>query len=109
LKEEFQLFWDYVSPYWAGRFLDHWCTKAMRSKIDPLKKVARMLRKHRGLLLNWFQAQGALSSGVVEGFNTKTKLTIRKAYGFRTSHGAEIALYHTLGKLPEPEFAHRFC
>lgn len=109
LKEEFQLFWDYVSPYWAGRFLDAWCTKAMRSKIDPMKKVAKMLRKHRGLLLNWFEAVGALSSGVVEGFNTKTKLTIRKAYGFRTYKGAEVALYHSLGKLPEPDFTHRFC
>ena len=109
LKEEFQLFWDYVSPYWAGRFLDDWCTKAMRSKIDPMKKVAKMLRKHRGLLLNWFEATGTLSSGVVEGFNTKTKLTIRKAYGFRTYKGAEVALYHALGKLPEPDFTHRFC
>jgi len=109
LKEEFQFFWNYVSPHWAGRFLDGWCTRAMRSKIDPMKRVAKMLRKHRGLLLNWFQAKGTLSSGVVEGFNTKTKLTIRKAYGFRTYHGAEVALYHTLGKLPEPDFTHRFC
>jgi len=81
----------------------------MRSKIEPVKRVAWMLRNHRGLLLNWFTAQGRLSSGVVEGFNTKTKLTIRKAYGFRTCHGAEVALYHSLGKLPEPDFAHRFC
>jgi transposase len=109
LKEEFQMFWSYVSPYWAGKFLDKWCTKAMRSKIDPIKRVARMLRNHRGLLLNWFRAKGQLSSGVVEGFNTKAKLTSRKAFGFRTYRGAEIALYHTLGALPEPEVTHRFC
>jgi transposase len=82
LKEEFQLFWNYVSPYWAGRFLDGWCTKTMRSKIDPMKRVARMLRGHRELLLNWFRAKGQLSSGVVEGFNNKAKLTSRKSYGF---------------------------
>lgn len=109
LKEEFQLFWSYVSPYWAGRFLDRWCTKTMRSKIEPMKKVAKMLRTHRGLLLNWFRAKGQLSSGVVEGFNAKAKLTSRKSFGFRTFHGAEIALYHALGALPEPEFTHRFC
>jgi transposase len=109
LKEEFQLFWSYISPYWAGKFLDNWCTKTMRSKIEPMKKVARMLRNHRALLLNWFRAKGQLSSGVVEGFNTKAKLTSRKAFGFRTFHGAEIALYHTLGALPEPKFTHRFC
>ena len=109
LKEEFQLFWSYVSPYWAGRFLDSWCTKTMRSKIEPMKRVARMLRNHRTLLLNWFRAKGQLSSGVVEGFNAKAKLTSRKSFGFRTFRGAEIALYHALGALPEPEFTHRFC
>ena len=109
LKEDFQFFWLYQSPYWAGRFLDRWCTRTMRSKIEPMKKIARMLRKHRPLLLNWFRAKGQVSSGVVEGFNTKAKLTTRRAYGFRTYHAAEIALYHTLGALPEPKFIHRFC
>jgi transposase len=108
LKEEFQLFWSYQSPYWAGEFLDKWCTKTMRSKIEPMKKVARMLRSHRPLLLNWFRAKKQFSSGIVEGFNNKAKLTTRKAYGFKTYHAAEIALYHALGALPVPETAHEF-
>ena len=109
LKEAFQFFWQYSSPHWAGRFLDQWCTETMRSKIEPMKKIARMLRSHRPLLLNWFRAKGQLSSGIVEGFNTKAKLTTRKAFGFRTYHAIEIALYHALGALPEPESTHRFC
>jgi hypothetical protein len=36
-------------------------------------------------------------------------LTIRKAYGFRVYETIEIALYHTLGDLPEPKFTHEFC
>jgi len=108
LKEELQLFWDYVSPGWAGRFLDRWCTKALRSRLEPVKKVARMLRAHRALLLNWFRAKGTISGGVVEGFNNKAKLTTRKAYGFRTFRAVEIALYHALGQLPEPEATHKF-
>jgi transposase len=108
LKEDFQFFWGYRSPYWAGRFLDQWCLRTMRSKIGPMKRVARMLRGHRPLILNWFRAKGQLSSGVVKGFNAKAKLTTRKAYGFRTYHGLEVALYHTLGALPEPKFTHRF-
>ena len=108
LKEEFQLFWSHVSPYWAELFLDNWCTKTMHSKIEPMKKVARMLRNHRSLLLNWFWAEKRFSSGIVEGLNNKAKLTTRKAYGFRTYHGIEIALYHALGNLPVPNFTHRF-
>ncbi len=109
LKEDFQFFWNYRSPYWAGQFLDRWCRRTMRSRLEPMKKVVRSLRKHRELLLNWFRANGAISAGVVEGFNNKAKLTTRKAYGFRTYRAAEIALYHTLGDRPEPQITHRFC
>ena len=108
LREDFQRFWEYVGPTWAGRFLDHWCTRTMRSQLEPMKKVARTLRKHRPLLWNWFRAKGAISAGTVEGFNNKVKLTTRKSYGFRTYEAIEIALYHNLGNLPEPEFTHKF-
>jgi transposase len=109
LREDFQQFWEYRSPYWAGRFLKQWTTRTMRSKIEPMKKVARSLRSHEALILNWFRAKGTMSSGVVEGLNTKVKLTMRKSYGFRTGEAIEVALYHSLGKLPEPESTHRFC
>ena len=79
LKEDFQSLWRYVSPYWAGRFLDRWCTRTMRSRLDPMKKVARMLRSHRALVLNWFRAKGQFSSGIVEGFNGKARVTTKKA------------------------------
>ena len=57
LKEELNLFWEYTSPFWAGKFLDLWCTKVMRSKIEPMKKIAKSLRKHKPLILNWFRAK----------------------------------------------------
>jgi transposase len=109
LKEEFQFFWTYLASYAAGRFLDGWTTRALRSRLAPMQKVARMLRAHRPLLLNWFRAQGRISAGAVEGFNNKAKLTTRTAYGFRTYRGIELALYHALGDLPEPHVTHRFC
>lgn len=108
LKEQFQDFWDYDSPTWAGKFLDQWCTEVMRSRIEPMKKFARTLRAHRELLLNYFRARKAFSSGVIEGLNNKAKVTMRKAYGFRTFRMTELALYHVLGKLPEPKLAHTF-
>jgi len=108
LREDFQQFWEYVSPTWAAQFLDQWCVRTMRSQLEPMKKVARTLRRHRELILNWFRAKGELSSGIVEGLNNKVKLTTRKSYGFRTYEAVEIALYHNLGDLPEPEFTHRF-
>jgi transposase len=108
LKEELQLLWEYVAPASAGRFLDRWCTRVMRSRLEPIKKVARSLRSHRTLILNWFRARGAISAGPVEGLNNKLKVTFRKAYGLRTFQATETALYHSLGRLPEPNFTHRF-
>ena len=108
MREDFQRFWEYFYPACAAKFLDEWCTRTMRSKIEPMKKVAKTLRRHRELILNWFRAEGAISSGIVEGLNNKAKLTMRKAYGFRTAKAIEIALYHQLGDLPEPEFSHTF-
>jgi len=109
LREDVEPFWTYRSATWAGRFLDRWCAEVMRTRLEPMKKVARMLRRHRPLLLNWFRARGQISAGAVEGLNNKAKLTTRKAYGFRSYRCIEIALYHTLGDLPEPEVTHRFC
>ena len=109
LKEDFQRFWEYISPFWAGKFLDAWCTRTMRSRLKPMKKVAKMLRNHRGLLLNWFRAKGEIALGCVEGFNNKAKLTTKRSYGFRSYDLLKIALYHALGDLPTPEFTHRFC
>lgn len=78
----------------------------MRSRIAPMKDFARMMREHEPLLMNWFDSQG-LSSGIVEGFNNKVKLTTRKSYGFGSYKSLEMALYHALGDLPEPIVTHR--
>lgn len=112
-KESFDRFWQYVNPKCAADFLDDWCRQVMRHRSLPhLKKTVKTLRGHRELILNYFRAkrsgQGSFSSGVVEGLNNKVKTCIRKSYGFRTDKYREIALYHALGALPEPEATHRF-
>jgi len=108
LKEQFQHFWEYKSPTWAGKFLDNWCELANESELEPMMKVARMLQKHRELILNYFIAKKEFNSGIVEGMNRKVNLTIRKAFGFRSFEVMQTALYHQLGKLPEPVFTHEF-
>ncbi len=109
LKESFQIFWHYKSPYWAEWYLKKWCTRAMRSRLDPIKKFVKTLRNHQPLLLNWFKAKKAYSSGSIEGLNRKINLVTRKSYGFRSYEILKIALFHTMGDLPEPELTHRFC
>ncbi len=65
------------------------------------------MRQHRELILSYFRAQKLFSSGVVEGLN-KAKVNMRRSYGFRTFRVLELAFFHSLGKLPEPESTHEF-
>jgi hypothetical protein len=58
LEDLFEHFWTYKSVRHAGDFLDFWTWRALRSRIEPMRKVARRLRSHQELLLNWFRAQG---------------------------------------------------
>ena len=108
LKEQFHFFWEYASAAWAGKFLEQWCTAAMRSRLEPMKKIARMLRSHKPLILNWFEAREQVSLGAVEGLNNRLKANLRRSYGFRT-YRAKSTLYHKLGARPEPGLTHRFC
>ncbi|MBK9753434.1 MAG: transposase [Nannocystis sp.] len=75
LKEELRKLWA---------FLLDWCRGVKASRIEPLAKVARTLEKKQDLVLNWFRANAAISSGAVEGLNNKVKVIVRRSYGFRS-------------------------
>ncbi len=108
LKEDFQQFWDYDSPTWAGKFLDEWCTPghALAHRADeeirphparPSRADAQLLPRQKGVL------QRRRRGPEQQGQSHHEKI-------LRLSHlpVTEIALYHALGKLPEPQLAHNF-
>lgn len=107
-KESFQHFWSYHSPTWARNYLQAWVKRACRSRIAPIIKAAKTIAKHEELLLNWIRARNEVFTGATEGLNNKARVVTKRSYGFRTFHGAEMALYHTLGQLPEPVITHKF-
>ena len=82
MREGFQRFWEYKYPACADKFIENWITRTPKTNLEPMKKVAKTLRKHKHLIRNWFKVDGKLSSGTVEGLNLKAKLTMRKAYGY---------------------------
>ena len=82
------------------------------SGIVPLHNyvpVPLFLYFFASISLNCFRAKGEISSGAVEGLNNKIRVVTRRSYGFRTFNAMEVALYHNLGRLPEPPLTHRFC
>lgn len=63
-KEKFQRLWTYDSPRWARWYLRKWCKGAMRSRLKPLKKFVKTMRKHEDLIMNWFEAKIPASHAV---------------------------------------------
>jgi transposase len=108
LKENFAQFWHYRRPSCVMSFFDDWIRAALRSRIKPMQKIARTLREYEPFLFNWFKAKGEISNAVVEGLNNKCRVITRRSYGFRSFRVLELALFHTIGALPEPPITHRF-
>jgi transposase len=109
LKESFRRFWQYRNPDWAAAYMRAWTTRAMRSRLEPMKKVARMLRSHEDLLLNYFRAKRQYTSAMVEGMNHKARVSLARSFGHRSFEVLKLVLYHNLGALPEPPCSHKFC
>ena len=97
IKENFSAFWSYSYKGAAKRFFKAWSNNAMRSKLEPVKKVVLMLRRHEEGLLNF--SQHKITNACAEGFNSAIQLIKANARGFRnfTNYRARI-LFHC-GKL----------
>jgi len=108
LREAFQQLWEYSYLTWAKKFFRQWLSRARRTRIPEMRKAAKTLDKYQEQIFNWFRTTERYSNGIVEGFNNKAKLAMRKAYGFKAFNTIELALYHQLGDLPTPPSAHKF-
>lgn len=108
LKESFGHFWTYRSVTWARNYMHAWITRTLKSRIGPMMKVARTLRSHENLILNWIACRHEIMTGAVEGLNNKIRVVTKRSYGFRTFRVMELAMYHTLGRLPDPPSTHKF-
>jgi transposase len=97
IKETFREFWRYHYTGAAKRFFEAWSNNAMRSRLEPVKKVVRMFRRHETGLLNY--SRHRISNASAEGFNSAIQLIKANARGFRnfTNYRARI-LFHC-GKL----------
>ena len=97
LKESFTAFWDYRYPKAAERFFDAWATRAMRSRLAPMKSVAQTLRRHRAGLLNYTKHR--ITNAAAEGFNSIIQIIKANAHGFRSFENFRVRILFFCGKL----------
>ena len=87
----------------------HFCFADLRWSGEPFQRFIAdkhwSMQDHEPLILNWFRVKGEISSGAVESLNNQIRVATGRSYGFITFEAMEIALYHNLGRFPEPESA----
>ena len=105
IKEMFREFWEYRSGAWAAKFFDRWYAWAIRSRLDPIKKVAVMLKKHLAGLLAYFRHR--ITNARNEGFNSRVQSIKSAARGFRSFDNYRTRILFYCGKLDLlPETTH---
>ena len=97
LKESAMCIWHYVSRSCAKTEWAAWLSKAMRSRLEPMKKVARMIRTHLWGIVN-AMALRTTNAGS-ESVNAKVQRIKRTACGFRNRERFRNAIYFHLGGL----------
>jgi transposase len=93
----FAAFWDYRYPKSAQAFFDAWTTRAMRSRIEPIKAVTKMLRRHRDGLMNYTKHR--ITNAAAEGFNSIIQTIKANARGFRSFDNFRTRILFFCGKL----------
>ena len=97
LKELFRFFWQETDAVGGRAFFESWYAWAIRSRLDPIKKVARMLKNRLDRILTWFASP--ISNGVAEGFNSRIQSIKSAARGFRIFEHYRVRILFYCGKL----------
>lgn len=97
MRLAFQDIYAQPSRPWGELFLDKWIGWAKRSRLEPMKAVARTMEKHREGILAWFDSR--ISNGLIEGINSLVQAAKAKARGYRNSETLKAVTYMVAGKL----------
>lgn len=93
LKDDLKHLWDYVSSAAARRFWKQWRSRALRSRIEPLKTFVRKLDPYIDSIIS--HCKYPLHTSLLEGINNKIKVIKRMAYGYRDDEFFFLKIRHS--------------
>ena len=97
MRLAFQDIYAQQSYGWGEAFFWRWISWAKRSRLEPMKAVARTMEKHCNGILAWFD--GHISNGLIEGINSLVQAAKTKARGYRSLRALKAITYLVAGKL----------
>jgi transposase len=97
IRLAFQEVFDQPSYDWAELILNRWYNWAIRSRLEPIKKVARTVKRYRDGILRWFDSK--IANGLIEGINSLVQAAKAKARGYRSLRNLIAITYLIAGKI----------
>jgi transposase len=97
IKLALRRLWDQPTSEEAERYLKHWYYWATHSRLEPVIEVAKAIKRHWHGVLRFFTSR--ITSGIVEGLNSKIKTAMKRAYGFKAIEYLRTIIYLVAGKL----------
>ena len=97
LKETAMSLWNYRRRGWAERAWKKWYSWAIRSRLEPMKRVARMVKSHLDGILN--AVVKGVTNARAEGVNAVIQQLKQRAHGYRNRERFRTAIYFHCGGL----------
>jgi transposase len=97
IKEQFRWLWEYRYAGNARKFFARWYGWATRSRLKPVIKVAKMLKRHLENILSYFRHR--ITNAMSEGFNSRIQSIKSQARGFRAFENFRTRILFYCGKL----------
>ncbi len=97
IKEQFRWLWEYRYAGNARKFFNRWYGWATRSRLKPIIKVAKMLKRHLENILTYFRHR--ITNAMSEGFNSRIQSIKSQARGFRAFENYRTRILFHCGKL----------
>lgn len=89
--------WGYIRRGVAERAWERWCASAIRCRLEPIKRVARMIRRYWEGVIN--AATSDITNAMSESLNAGIQRIKRNACGFRNRDRFRNAIYFHFGGL----------
>jgi transposase len=97
IKESLRHFWDYSYPKNAEKYFKRWYFWATHSRLKPVIKAAKTLKRHLPNILTYFKHR--ITNAVTEGLNSKIQTVKQMACGFRNRKNYRKAILFHCGGL----------
>jgi len=97
IRLAFQDIYNCPSRDWGELVLNRWYSWAIRSRLEPIKKVARTIKRHRDGILRWFDSK--IANGLIEAINSLVQAAKAKARGYRSLRNLMAIVYLIAGKI----------